>query len=116
MPHNISRDLFSSEQGRNFDVDLVAYMDDLVLKLPAEVTVAPPGLGERILRYLCTPAELEGVIGDLEETFRKIIAKDGRGVAQRWNWWQVARSGAAFSIKLFGAAVVVKEMLSKFGL
>jgi hypothetical protein len=116
MPHNINRHLFSSAHSRDFDVDLVVYMDDLVLKVPAEVSVAPPALGERILRYLCTPAELEGVLGDLEETFRKIVAKDGRGAAQRWYWWQVARSGAAFGMKLLSAAVVVKEMLSKLGL
>lgn len=114
VPHNIHRHL--SAHGRDLDVDVVVYMDDLVLKIPAEVTVPPPVLGERVLRYLCTPAELEGVIGDLEETFRKIVTKDGRGAAQRWYWWQVARSGAAFGTKLFGAAVVVKEMLSKLGL
>lgn len=116
MPHNINRNLLSSAHGRDLDVDLVVYMDDLVLKVPAQATVTPPFLGERILRYLCTPAELEGVIGDLEETFRKIVTKDGRGAAQRWYWWQVARSCAAFGAKLFGAAVVVRQMLSKLGL
>lgn len=43
-----------------------------------------PVLGERILSYMCSPSQLEGMLGDLEENFRRQAEKRGVRVAKRW--------------------------------
>ena len=93
------------------------YIDaSVILNGPIAATIAPPALGEKCLRYLCTPAELEGAFGDIEERFKKIAVNDGGKAARRWYWRQVMRSCAAFGMRLVTAVASLGELLSKFGL
>ncbi len=74
---NLSRLMHFSDHGTDCGIDLVVYPDDIVIKRPIGTIITPPLLGERILRYFCTPAELEGVVGDLEEIFQKLSKPKG---------------------------------------
>jgi hypothetical protein len=63
------------------------------LEVPEKVQV--PRLAETILTYLYSPEKLEGMLGDLEEGFRRITTRQGLNAARWWYRWQTARSVVA---------------------
>jgi hypothetical protein len=75
-----------------------------------------PALGELILSYVCSPEILEGMLGDLEEHFRKLAKKQGVAAARRWYRWQVARSVVGFALNFLVRVVSIWELLQKLGL
>jgi hypothetical protein len=52
----------------------------------------PPALAERLMRWSLAPDERPAVLGDLEEEFSAIAAKEGESAARRWYYRQTVTS------------------------
>ena len=75
-----------------------------------------PRLGEVALWFICPRKQREGVLGDLEEDFRKCCRDHGLRTAQVWYWWQVIRTAAANTSAFALKATMVETVLRKLGL
>ena len=77
-----------------------------------------PHHAEFVVRLFLLPMDAEALLGDLEESFRKIEARFGRRKARFWFWWQTARSiwPLLFAfVKRAALWSVVGKLLSKLG-
>jgi hypothetical protein len=79
--------------------DQMALSDRLTVEMAVVETPepCPPARGEQILAWVLPLGRAEAVLGDLEEQFRRRLA---RGVSEkeavRWYYWHVARSSGDF--------------------
>lgn len=50
---------------------------------------SPPFIGEKILRSITPPHDVEALIGDFEEIFKDLCTRKGRPTALLWYWTQI---------------------------
>jgi hypothetical protein len=77
----------------------------------------PPVGGERILAWILPFERAEAVLGDLDEKFRKRIARGvSKNEAVTWYYWHVARSSGHFLFELALRFIGIEQLLHKIGL
>jgi hypothetical protein len=89
-------------------------LDEALAQTAPEVQV--PRLAETILMYLYPPELIEGMLGDLEEGFRRMKTQRGLAAARWWYHWQTARSIVTFAASSLYRLVSILEVLRKLGL
>jgi hypothetical protein len=75
----------------------------------------PPAAGVSILSWLYRGDSLEALLGDLEEEYQKRAMEHGVSAAQRWYYWQVARSVLVSLASALELVVRIYDALKKLG-
>ncbi len=78
-------------------------------------TPSVPRLGEAIISGLCPAKDVEGLLGDLEESFGTFAVRHGHRAAHCWYWWQVLRSALPFAGQFVIRAAALWEALRRLG-
>ena len=67
--------------------------------MTSDETANPPRFATRLVKYVASREESDGVLGDLAEEFAEMARRSGRDSARRWYWrqarhtvWQLAAS------------------------